>query len=170
MSIYDEVDLIGYYLYNCLFIEDIYNEARSKQVNYVQLDILSDPINNYYVEKKRKSADLEKYKVKLELLGIMLLLVDALGKVNSRESKAAAMYILDYPKHVIEKLAQNTEKAKRNFTKDKALFKCSIAYHIWGKVVGVTFYAAHQGMMNVDRLSDYYRSKFFRSACGRNLG
>lgn len=138
MHIFEEIDLLSYYLFNRLYIERMFREAEEENANMVYLDNETDAINNYYMHKfRRKNPDPPKLTLKLPDLFKKILVSVEKSRFSHRQD--IMMGILDLSPPALEKFKNYIEKIKRMFLKDGKIHDCSILTELWGKKIGFTF-------------------------------
>jgi hypothetical protein len=138
MHVFEEIDLMSYYLFNRLYIEEMFRDAESKNVSMVYLDNETDAVNNYYMHKYRKK-NLYPPKLQLKMPDVFLKILRSLEASNFSHRQELMQYILDLPPAAVDKFKTYIEKVKSLFAKDGQKHDCSILTHIWGKKVGFTF-------------------------------
>jgi hypothetical protein len=138
MHIFEEFDLLSYYLFNRLYIERMFRKAEEENANMVYLDNETDAINNYYMHKfRRKNPDPPKLTLKLPDLFKKILVSVEKSRFSHRQD--IMMGILDLSPPALEKFKNYIEKIKRMFLKDGKIHDCSILTELWGKKIGFTF-------------------------------
>lgn len=138
MHVFEEIDLLSYYLYNRLYIERMFKEAEEKQVNMVYMDNETDAINNYYMHKYRlKNPDPPKLKLKIS--SQISAILRALETTNFAYRQEIMLRILDLPPHSVEQFSSYIAKIKKMYRKDGKKHDCSIMTQIWGQKTGFTF-------------------------------
>lgn len=154
MSVFEEIDLLSYYLHNRLYIERMFKEAEEKQVNMVYMDNETDAINNYYMHKYRlKNPNPPKLKLNIPPQIERILL--ALKTTSFAHRQEIMLRLLDLPPDSIEKLNDYVARIKRMYRKDGKKHDCSIMTHIWGQKTGFTFMAGPD-KMELDKSLYFY--------------
>lgn len=149
MHVFEEIDLMSYYLFNRLYIEEMFRDAESKAVNMVYLDNETDAVNNYYMHKYRLKNP-NPPKLFLKMPDAFLKILRSLEKSNFTHRQELMQYILDLPPGAVEKFKSYIEKVKNLYAKDGKKHDCSILTHIWGKKVGFT-YITEANKIDMDR-------------------
>lgn len=140
MHVFEEIDLLSYYLHSRLYIERMFREAEEKQVNMVYMNNETDAINNFYMHKYRlKNPDPPKLKLKVPPQISAILRALETTKFNYRQE--IMLRLLDLPPHSMEQLSDYIARIKRIYRKDGKKHDCSIMTHIWGQKTGFTFMA-----------------------------
>jgi hypothetical protein len=154
MNVFEEIDLLSYYLHNRLYIEKMFKEAENDDVDMVYLDNQTDAINNYYMHKYRlKSPDPPK--LKPELPGSVLKLLYALENATFSHRQEIMLKILDMSPATMEKFNECISKIKGMYLRDGKKHDCSILTHIWDQKVGFTFMAGPD-KVELDKSLYYY--------------
>jgi hypothetical protein len=138
MQVFDELDLLAYYLDNRLYIEDMYNDAVDKNASIIHLGNQTDGINNYYVQKYRnKKTDFPKIKPNLpeNILGIIYALENS-GVPHKYE---ILNQLLNLPPSTNRKLSTFVEIIKGKYFKDGLKHDCAVMTMIWNVRVGFSF-------------------------------
>lgn len=149
MHVFEEIDLMSYYLFNRLYIEGMFRDAESKDVSMVYLDNETDAVNNYYMHKYRlKNPDPPKLNIKMP--DALLKIIRSLEKADFSHRQELMQYILDLPPDTVEKFENYIKKVKNMFAKDGQKHDCSILTHIWGKKIGFT-YITESNKIELDR-------------------
>lgn len=149
MHVFEEIDLMSYYLFNRLYIEEIFRDAETKEVNIVYLGNETDAVNNYYMHKYRLKSS-NPPKLGLKMPDAFLKILRSLAKSDFSHRQELMQYILDIPPGAVEKFNSYIEKVKNLYAKDGKKHDCSILTHIWGKKVGFT-YITEAGKIDLDR-------------------
>lgn len=138
MNVFEEIDLLGYYLFNRLYIEGMYHDAELNAVNRVYLDNETDAINNYYMQKYRlNNPDAPKLGIKMPK--VFLKILRSLERLDFSHRQELMQYILDLPPHSMERIKNYIERVKTLFAKDGKNHDCSIQTYIWGRKIGFTY-------------------------------
>ena len=137
LSIYEELDLVSYFLSNGLYIENTLKDAEEKKISWFEFIPDTDTINDYYMFKfghKTKFTEKPKLYISEEFNDFLLQLDHS--KIPHRVRMA--LLILEFNDKSIKKLIDTIREAKKAFAKDRALHNCSIYTHSHGGI-GVTF-------------------------------
>lgn len=139
MRVYEEMDLLSYYLYNNLYIEDMVREATEKKANYVALENATDQINNYYLELHRGNN--KAAKVKTEMPENIVNLLTAINKTNLTDRKAVMLAILNLKPQRLKTFSEYIKRVKTASVKDEKIHDCSVIDEDSGKTYGITYLA-----------------------------
>lgn len=137
LSVYEELDLVAYYMSNGLYIEHDLNEAKVKDVRDITYMSNTDGINDYYMYKfghKTKFTPKPNFYISKELNDFLLQLD------NSRMPHRVrmALLILEFGDKSLKLLMSNIKKTKASFAADKKLHDNSIYSKDLGGI-GITF-------------------------------
>lgn len=149
MHVFEEIDLMSYYLFNRLYIEGMFRDAESNDVSMVYLDNETDAVNNYYMHKYRRKNP-NPPKLTLKISDVFLKILRSLEASDFSHRQELMQYILDLPPAAVEKFKGYIQKVKNLFAKDGLKHDCSILTHIWGKKVGFT-YITEENKIRMDR-------------------
>lgn len=154
MHVFEEIDLLSYYLFNRLHIENIIKDAEENNANFIYMDNETDAINNYYMQKYRYKNP-NPPKLNLKLPDVFMSILQALQQTNFSHRQEIMMHILDISPSSIDKFKIYIEKIKGMFAKDGKKHDCSIMTEIWGKKIGFTFITG-QNKLDVDKSLYFY--------------
>jgi hypothetical protein len=136
ISIYEEIDILAYFLNNGLYIKHTLQDAQEKGVNWMSFDNNTDAINDYYMYKFGKKTKFTKKpgyflpKVFLQLLSA----IDASGIAHRTE---IMLEMLECGTESIDKFLSFIRRMKEEFNKDGMQHDCSIM--VGGNELGVTY-------------------------------
>jgi len=137
LSIYEELDLISYFLSNGLYIEHTLKDAEEKNVSWIEFMPDTDAINDYYMYKfghKTKFTEKPKFYISKDFNDFLL----QLDRSKMPHRVRMALLILEFNNKSIKQLMDYIKKIKKSFADDKELHDCSIYTHSLGGI-GVTF-------------------------------
>ncbi len=154
MSVFEEIDLLSYYLYNRLYIERMFKEAEEKQVDMLYMDNETDAINNYYMHKYRLKNP-NPPKLKLNVPSQVKSILRSLETTSFAYRQEIMLRMLDLPPHSMNKLSDYIARIKTMYRKDDKKHDCSIMTHIWGQKTGFTFMAGPD-KMELDKSLYFY--------------
>jgi len=138
IHVFEEADLLSYYLFNRLYIEKMLRDAEEEDADMIYLENGTDEISNYYMQKFRNKIP-NPPKLKLNLPEIFKKILTSIEKSRFSHRQAIMMAILDLSPQAIEKFKEYIEKLKFLFFTDGKIHDCSILSNISGKKVGFTF-------------------------------
>jgi hypothetical protein len=137
LSIYEELDLVTYFLLNGLFIEHTLKDAEEKNMSRIEYMPDTDAINDYYMYKfghKTQLTAKPKFYISKEFDDFLL----QLDQSRMPHRVRMALLVLEFNNESIEQLMEAIKKVKKEFSNDKKLHDCSIYTHSLGGI-GVTF-------------------------------
>jgi len=137
MEVYDELDLLSYYLSKRLYIQNIYNEAMEKEVNMVHMANATDEINNFYMQRALGSANPPKLAFNIQpLFKSMLAALEISGIYNKQE---LMLILLELSPSAAEKFRTYIEKIKSSYAADGKKHDCAIVTQVFGQRIGISF-------------------------------
>ncbi|PWS33373.1 hypothetical protein [Pedobacter paludis] len=136
ISIYDEIDILAYFLDNGLYIQHTLEDARQKGVSWMSFDNNSDAINDYYMFKFGKKTKLTAKPVYF-LNPSYLKLLDAVAKANIPHRTELALEMLECGTDAIAKFLNFIHHCKTEFARDGKLHDCSMI--VGGNELGLTY-------------------------------
>jgi hypothetical protein len=137
LSTYEELDLVSYFLYNGLYIEQTLEDAKEEHANLIEYMPDTDEINDYYMYKfgyKTKFTPKPKFYISNELNDFLL----QLDRSKMQHRVRMALLILEINNKSIKQLMDYIKIIKKSFAADKKLHDCSIYTDSLGGI-GVTF-------------------------------
>lgn len=138
MSVFEEADLLSYYLGNGLYIDGLYADAVEKSVNMVFMGNETDAINNYYMYKYQRQ-DPNPPKLKPDLQPIFNTLINSITQTVFSHKSEIILHLLDISPYSREQFVTYLKKVKKMFAKDSLKHDFSILTRIDGQSVGFTF-------------------------------
>jgi len=125
MSIYEEIDLLAYFLFNGLYIENTLKEANDANIDWLSYDNNTDEINDYYMykfgHKKQFTPKVQSY-----LGEEFAALLKAIEDSNIKNRTEIMLEILEPDGKSIKTLLGAIKKAKKEYEQDGLLHDCSI--------------------------------------------
>jgi hypothetical protein len=137
LSIYEELDLLSYFLANGLYMEHTLKEAEEKNVSWIEFMPETDQINDYYMYKfghKAKFTEKPKAFISREFNNFLI----QLDQSKMPHRVRMALLILEFNSKSIKQLMDYVRITKKAFSKDKGIHDCSIYTDSLGGI-GVTF-------------------------------
>ncbi len=136
ISIYEEMDLVSYFLSNGLYIDRLLEESQEKGVNWIHFSPDTDAINDYYMYKfghKSKFTEKPRSYIAKEFDELLLQLDSSMLPHRVR----MGLLLLEFNNDSIKQLMAYVKKTKKLFAKDKTVHDCSIYTSSLGGI-GVT--------------------------------
>jgi len=137
LSAYEELDLVSYFLFNGLYVENILKEANEKKVRWIEYSPNTDAINDYYMFKfghKTKFTEKPKSYISKEFNDFLL----QLDRSRVPHRVRIALLLLEFSDKSIKQLMDMVKKTKKSFAKDQGLHDCSVYTHSLDGL-GITF-------------------------------
>jgi hypothetical protein len=141
LYVFEELDLLAYYLSNRLHVEHTHQEAEAENVNIVYYDNETDNINNYYIQKYEHKHP-NPPKVTLTMPDIFIRLLASIEKASFSHRQDLMMGLLDMSAPTLSQFGEFISKIKGMFFQDGKKHDCAIMTTIWGKKVGFSFMTA----------------------------
>lgn len=136
ISIYEEIDMLAYFLDNGLYIEHTLQSGRESQVTSMSFDNNTDDINDYYMYQfGHKKVLTAKPKYFMEP-GYMALL-EAIERSGIPNRSFLMLEMLELSSGAIRDLISYIKKIKKQFAADSKSHDCSII--VGGGELGITF-------------------------------
>ncbi|MEJ8803411.1 hypothetical protein [Pontibacter sp. H249] len=169
LSIYEELDLVSYFMYNSLHIKQTLKDAEENSANAIHFAPDTDAINDYYMYKfghKTKVTKKPKHYISKEFNHFLLQL--DYSEVHNRVK--IGLILLELNNTTIKQLLEKVKITKAAFVKNKGLHDCSIFSHSLGGV-GVTYMTGSKPVLS-DTLQKYcsYKVKQLNASIWIGLG
>lgn len=129
MQVFEETDLLSYYLFNRLYIDNILQNAEAEKANLVYMGNETDEINNYY-EHKYRLKNPNPPKLRLRMPEIFSKILSSLENTTFNHRQELMLGILDLSPDSMEEFEINIKKIKNLFAKDSKIHNCSILTNI----------------------------------------
>lgn len=136
--VFEEIDLLGYYLSNGLYIEHTLERAQEEKINMLAFDNQTDEFNDFYMYKyghKEKFTPKMKSFLSIEFKTIL----KAIEKSEIPNKGKIMLEMLDVTSQSVKKLTEYIKTIKRQFVKDGQLHDCSIGTTGSGDNIGITY-------------------------------
>lgn len=140
-SVYEEIDLLAYFLYNGLYIEHMVEEADENSITRMNFDNNTDEINDYYMYKFGHKTKFTP-KVKCYLPTGYLKLLESIEQSNIEHRTKIMLELLAADGKAISNLLTIIEKARKQYRKDGNLHDASISTGYVYKGMGITYMVA----------------------------
>jgi hypothetical protein len=125
ISIYEEMDLVSYFLSSGLYIDRLLQESQEQNVNWIHFSPDTDAINDYYMYKfghKSKFTEKPKSYITKEFDEFLLQLDSSMLPHRVR----MGLLVLEFNNDSIKQLMAYLKKIKKLFAKDKTVHDCSV--------------------------------------------
>lgn len=98
-DVFEELDLLGYYLNNPLYVEALINSIPTDiDFNFIQVDNMTDEINNYYMHKFNNNYH-RVLRPQVNLNSILLRFLQSLEEQTCDKRLNFALFLLSLPSH-----------------------------------------------------------------------
>lgn len=137
-QIYEEIDMLAYYLNNGLYIEHMLNEIQENSITGMSFDNNTDAINDYYnymFGHKKKFTP----KVKSHLPEDFIKLLIAIENSSISHRTKIMLEMLSANTESIKKLMAYIKKVRNQYRKDRKLHDCSICFGSGDNQTGITY-------------------------------
>ncbi|MCQ6957724.1 hypothetical protein [Mucilaginibacter aquariorum] len=152
--VFEEIDLMGYYLANGLYIENSLRRAEEGNINVLSFDNQTDEINDYYMYKFGHKEQFTP-KVKSFHPEDFIALLNAIEASKIQHRVKIMSEFLEFNSDSIRTLIDNVHKVKKQFSEDGDLHDCSICSSKDGGGVGITFMTASNQTQLDEKLYHY---------------
>lgn len=125
VSTYEEIDLLGYFLFNGLNINNVINETKDNENSFVVLQPNTDAINDYYMYKFGKKDKFTK-KPKCYLPEDMNKFLMQFDNSQLEHRVIVALTILQFDNESIKSFMKRVKITKKDFKKDLKLHDGSL--------------------------------------------
>lgn len=125
-TVYEEIDLLAYFLHDGLYIENLVQEANEKNISMMSFDNNTDEINDYYMYKFGHKTKFTP-KVKCYLPKEFLQLLESIEHSNIERRTKVMLEILAASGNSIQKFMEQIKKIRSQYRKDGQLHDCSIS-------------------------------------------
>ncbi len=167
-SVFEETDMLGYYLSNGLFIDHILEEAAEKSVDSVFFENQTDPINNYYVQKY-VHRDTAAPKMQSYLPSVLIELIKAIEATTFKERDAVIAGVLDVTVQRQKLFSDYILRVKKMFSKDGGRHDCSVLKDDIGNKYGISFFTGRHPNEISGSMFQYAHYKMQQTGAGRWL-
>lgn len=136
ISIYEEIDILAYFLSNGLYIKQTLKEGIEKNISHMSFTNNTDEINDYYMYyfgHKKQFTEKPKYFLKTDYMTLLKAVEDS-GIPNR---SLLMLEMLEPARDAIKKLMDFIRNVKKQFTEDGQTHDCSIV--VGDGDLGITF-------------------------------
>ncbi|MBB5436509.1 hypothetical protein HDC92_000173 [Pedobacter sp. AK017] len=158
-SIYEEIDLLAYFLFDGLYIENLLRESNEKNISMMSFDNNTDEINDYYMYKFGHKTKFTP-KVKCYLPKEFLHMLESIEHSNIEHRTKIMLEILAANGSSINKLMDQIKKIRSQYRKDGQLHDCSISTGYVINGTGITYMIAKDRRELDYKLHNYCLYKF----------
>jgi len=152
--VYEEIDLMAYYLANGLYIEHTLRRAEEQNIINLSFDNETDDINDYYMYKFGHKAQFTP-KVKIFHPQDFIELLTAIESSKIQHRVKIMNEFLEFSSDSLRTLMDLIHKVKKQFSEDRDLHDCSICSSKHGGGVGITFMTGSTPKLLSDKLYHY---------------
>jgi hypothetical protein len=138
INIYEEIDMLAYFLSNGLYIENTIKDAFDKDVSWMSFDNNTDDIMDYYMYKFGHKQDFTP-KVKFFMPEDFMALLKGIEDSDIPHRTEIMLEMLQLSSNSVKNLMDYIRKVKQQFNEDGMQHDCSIG--VSGGHFGITFMA-----------------------------